>query len=328
VYKNKGNQVLSGTINVAFDDARTDFVTAVPAVNNQAPNSLVWNYLNIQPFETRAIQFTLNINTPSDVPAVNDGDILDFTANINFTATDDTPTDNVSVLHQGVVNSMDPNAKTCLEGNTVSAQEIGNYLHYSIQFENIGSAEAINVEVRDIIDTDKFDINSLQVLYTSHPARTSIRGNLVEFIFKDINLAPLDGDPPVGGHGTILFKIKTLPLLAVGDIVENKANIYFDYNDKIGTNIARTTFAVLSNTEFPVDKSIIVYPNPAKDRVVIACNNVIKSVGLYDIQGRILQSVIANEKSTEVDLSGKADGVYFVKIVSENGVKVEKVVKE
>ncbi len=34
VYKNKGNQTLSGTVNLVFDDAKTDLVSANPAVDN------------------------------------------------------------------------------------------------------------------------------------------------------------------------------------------------------------------------------------------------------------------------------------------------------
>ncbi|RZJ30914.1 MAG: hypothetical protein EOO48_03635, partial [Flavobacterium sp.] len=127
VYKNKGNQTLSGSVNVVFDDAETHFVSSIPTVNNQALNSLIWNFTNLHPFESREINFTLNVNTPTESPAVNAGDVLEFTTSINFAAGDDTPNDNISQLHQIVVNALDPNVKTCIEGNVVSSQLIGDY---------------------------------------------------------------------------------------------------------------------------------------------------------------------------------------------------------
>ena len=328
VYKNKGNQTLTGTINVAFDDARTDFVSAEPVVSTQTVNSLTWNYVGLQPFESRVIEFTININTPQEIPSVNDGDILNFTASINFPAIDETPADNVSVLNQTVVNSMDPNAKTCLEGDVVSPEAIGNYLHSNIEFENLGTAAAVNVVVKDVIDATMFDINSLQVLYSSHEMRATIRENTVEFIFENINLAPVAGDPPVGGHGNILFKIKTLPTLVAGDEVSNTANIFFDYNAPIETNESRTAFQSLAIPENSIDASIVVFPNPATNIVNIHCSTTIKTIELYDIQGRILQLVLANEATMRLDISDKSSGIYFIKVTSENGAKVEKLVKQ
>jgi len=328
VYKNKGNQALSGTVNLVFDDARTDFVSAIPTVASQNPNTLLWNYTNLAPFESRVIYFTLNINSPLESPSVNAGDILDFTASINFAQGDETPDDNVSVLHQVAINSMDPNAKTCLEGNTVGPNQIGKFLHYSIEFENLGNAEATNVVVKDVIDTTKFDINSLQVLYASNEVTTTIKENVVEFVFRNINLAPLSGDPPVGGHGSILFKIKTLGSLNANDAVENKANIYFDYNHPITTNVARTIFTQLSNDQFDKDQSVSVYPNPVKDFLKIDCDNTIKSIEWYDIQGRLLETQQIGKRQSQLDFSAKANGIYFIRINTANGKKVEKIIKQ
>ena len=328
VYKNKGNQTFSGTVNLTFDDSRTDFVSATPTVDAQNPNALIWNYANLLPFETRTIDFTLNINSPVETPSVNQGDVLDFMANINFAEGDLTPLDNVFVLHQAAVNSMDPNAKTCLEGDYLTPEKIGSYLHYKIEFENLGNAEAINVVVKDEIDTTRFDINTLQVIYATHDMQTTIRGHVVEFKFANINLAPAAGDPPVGGHGTILFKIKTLPTLEVGDEASNMAHIYFDYNAPIETNVARTSFHLLSNPEFTADQSVVVYPNPVKDFVNISCDSTIQSVELYDIQGRLLETMVDRKKQIRFDLTKQSNGLYFIRISTEKGKRIEKITKE
>ncbi|MBK8599876.1 MAG: T9SS type A sorting domain-containing protein, partial [Flavobacterium sp.] len=327
VFKNKGNQTQSGTINLTFDDARTDFVSATPTINSQIGSNLVWNFTNLRPFETRVIDLILNVNSPLEIPAVNSGDILEFIAIINPIENDETPFDNEFNFNQTVVNSYDPNDKSCLEGNTITPEDIGKYVHYNINFENVGTADAVNVVIKDIIDTTMFDMNSLQLLYASHPVETKIAGNKVEFIFKNINLPPSIIDP-IGGHGNVLFKIKTLPTLLVGDQIANIANIYFDYNAPIETNEARSTFAVLNNSNFVKDQSIAVAPNPANNNVTVTAKSNIKSIQLYDVQGRILQTILENNKTATLDISNKTNGVYFLKITTEIGSIVEKIIKE
>lgn len=321
VYKNKGNQTQSGSINLTFNDAISDLVVSNPLTDNQAENTLLWNYSELRPFETRDINFTLNVNSPTEIPSVNVGDVLGFTAIINFAAGDETPDDNIFELWQTVVNSYDPNDKSCLEGSGVVPEYIGKYLHYNINFENLGNADATNVVVLDRVDTEKFNINSLQLLYASHPVYTKMKDNKIEFIFENINL-------PIGGHGNVLFKIKTLPTLTVGDEVSNTANIYFDYNAPIDTNEARTAFNNLSKSDFVKDDSVTVSPNPAKNKVTVKATGTIKSVQLYDVQGRILQSVADSKSQVTLDIANQQRGVYFLRIIIDKGSAVEKIIKD
>ena len=134
IYKNKGTYAQSGTISFAFDDAVLDFINANPAISSQSINYLNWEFTDLQPFESRVVRLVFNVNTPSEIPPVSGGDVLNFTTSVNTSATDETPQDNVFILNQTVVNSYDPNDKTCLEGNTITPEMIGKYLHYIIRF--------------------------------------------------------------------------------------------------------------------------------------------------------------------------------------------------
>ena len=328
VLKNKGNQTLSGNFNLTFDDDVLEFSSATSAVSSQATGLLNWSYVNLAPFENRSVYVSLNVNTPTQTPAVNAGDILTFTATANPIAGDEHPGDNQLVLQQTVVNAFDPNDITCLEGEVVSPAQIGNYLHYIVNFENLGSAEAANVVARIDIDESQFDISSLQVLNTSAESYTRVSAHTVEFIFQDINLAPAAGDPPVGGHGNVLFKIKSNGQLTTGDVVGKKSDIYFDYNFPVATNTALTTFQLLGNPDVPVDQSISVYPNPAQDQVNIKSTTDLHSVEIFDMQGRILQVSSPNGNQATIDLSDRTSGVYFFRIRSQAGAIVTKVIKD
>jgi hypothetical protein len=79
-----------------------------------------------------------------------------------------------------------------------------------------------------------------------------------------------------------------------------------------------------------------MYPNPANNKVTIEGENFLR-VEFYDLQGRkILEqnaessasTSLSNQKQKEIDISNSHAGVYFVKIYSESGITVKKVVIE
>ena len=273
------------------------------------------------PYENRSFYIKLHVNTPSDTPAVNIGDVLSFNASIIPMITDENPLDNSFIYNQTVVNSFDPNNITCLEGDIVPLSNIGSYLHYGVNFENTGTYPAENIVVKTIIDTTKYDINSLQMLNTSNPAYTRITGNVVEFIFKHIML-------DTGGHGNVLFKIRTLNSLFNGDMVSREAGIFFDYNAPVSTGNANTTFQTLNNGQFVLDNSIMISPNPTSSIINIKGSSVIKSIQVYDIQGRLLETKLVEGDAISINIADKTNGIYFFKITTVKGSKVEKIIKE
>ncbi|HQA74692.1 T9SS type A sorting domain-containing protein [Flavobacterium sp.] len=320
VYRNKGNQTSEVFLNFTYNEDLLHFVSSSLTPNNNVNGHMSWIIQDLQPFQSGSVLVTLNVNAPTETPAVNIGDVLVFTSFIDI-STDENWVDNAFTLNQTVVGSFDPNDITCLEGDIVSPTQIGNYLHYNIRFENTGTAPAENIVVKIDVNPADFDINSLQLMNTSHPVEARIRGNIVEFIFQNIMLDS-------GGHGNVLLKIRSQPNLIQGDLVAKKANIYFDYNFPIETNEADTVFQALNNPSFEQDNSISIYPNPSSSIINIKSNFNIKTIELYDVQGRLLQTNIINNSETTFDITSKSKGIYFLKIVSEKGIKVEKLVKE
>ncbi len=323
VYRNKGNQTLSQAygINFFYNNNLMDLVSSSIVPTSVVSGGLSWDYANLQPFESREILVTFNINAPTDTNPVNIDDVLTFTASILPQAGDENTTDNLYVYDETVVGSYDPNDITCLEGDVVSPAEIGDYLHYMIRFENTGTAEAENIVVRTEVNPADFDINSLQLLNTSHAVNAKITGNVVEFIFQNILLES-------GGHGNVLLKVKSKNNLQQGDSVKKLANIYFDYNYPVATNEAETTFQALSNPDFEQDQSISLYPNPTRGKVNISGDFTLQSVQFYDVQGRLLQTQLIDGDKATLDIALQSNGVYFIKVTSDKGIKVGKIVKE
>lgn len=325
IYKNKGNSTVDGTITVNFS-ANPDvmhFQSATPNISSQSATELYWDYTALHPFEIREINFTMLLNTPTATPALNAGNYLGIDADITPVADDENYIDNHSELKQLVVNSNDPNDKTCLEGQTISNSMIGQYVHYMIRFENTGTYPAQNIVVKDMIDTTKFDVSTLQMTRASHDCYTRINGNKVEFIFENINL-PFDD---ATNDGYVVFKIKTKSTLAQNSSFSNTADIFFDYNFPITTNTATTNFANLT-TQNAEKVKVSVYPNPAKNVVNIKSENQINSVTVFDIQGRQVQTKIVGATETILDISNLQQGNYLLKISTDKGVVSEKIIKE
>jgi len=326
IYKNKGTTTLSGTVDLVFQDDLMNLIASTPTTNYQTANTLNWDYTNLVPFESRELLFTMNINTPMDTPAVNGGDTLIFIVNINSNENDETPTDNTFSLNQIVVNSYDPNDKICLDGDTITPEQIGKEVNYRIRFENTGTANAINIVVRDVLDDTMFNINSLRLVDSSHEVETRVTNNIVEFIFENINL-PFDD---ANNDGYVIFKIKTLNTLVEGDTFENDAEIYFDYNFPIITNnfIASIEAESLTVEEFN-RTNLEVYPNPIKDNVTIKGLENINSVTIYDVSGRLIQNVsILNNKEVIINMTKLNTGTYFAKVKTADTDNVIKLIKK
>jgi hypothetical protein len=326
IYKNKGNTTLSGAVSLMFNDAVLDYVSAIPIISNQVTDKLTWDYTNLKPYESREITVTLNVNSPMETPAVNIDDRLSFNTLINPVTGDEKPVDNSSALRQKVVGSYDPNDKTCLEGDVITPNLIGEYVNYLIRFENTGTYPAQNIVVKDLIDLSKFDISTLVPTKASHEFVTKIsKGNKVEFIFENINL-PFDN---ATNDGYISFKIKTLPTLVVGDSFANEANIYFDYNFPILTNKATSTFKTLGTSDFDFSNYFSVYPNPVNDILNIGLKNSIEvqSIAVYDILGQLVIAVPNTQTVAKIDVSKLTTGNYFIKMNTDKGTSSMKFIK-
>lgn len=307
-------------VNFTFNDAVLDFVSSSVVPNNAAGGSMNWFFPSLTPFQVGTIDLIFNVNSPTETPPVNIGDVLAFNAFIDVT-TDDNWTDNNFDFNQTVVGSYDPNDITCIQGNVVAPSYIGEYLHYVINFENTGTYQAENIVVKTEINPADFNINTLRLMEASHNVTTRIKDNVIEFIFQSINL-------DTGGHGNVLLKLKTNDNLLISDMVSNKADIYFDYNYPVETNFANTTFQVLSNAVVTIDKSIGIAPNPATDWLSVKANSTINSIAIYDVQGRIVQQRKATESLETLSIANLTKGIYFVMIKTALGQKVEKLVKE
>ncbi|AUC81236.1 T9SS type A sorting domain-containing protein [Lacinutrix sp. Bg11-31] len=324
VYNNIGTTQLSGNVTFEFDDAKLNFLNASETIVSQTANTLTFNFTDLNPFETRTIDLEFNVFAP---PTTNIDDVLVSTATVNPVTGDNTADDNVFTLNQTVIGSYDPNDIRVLEGEEILLADADKYLHYIIRFQNTGTASAINVNVENVLDY-KLDWTTMQLESLSHTGRVEIaNGSMVKFIFDNINLPDSTSDEP-NSHGYIAYKIKPKDNVVVGDIFNSTADIFFDFNPAIVTNTVSTEIVNTLSVEDFEASSFLIFPNPANNILNIEGETVIESVTIYDINGRLLNTITSKSKKAKLDVSNLSQGLYFLEITSGNKKESLKFIKK
>jgi len=192
---------------------------------------------NLLPFSKQNVQLEFLINTPLDANPVDLDDELRFSVLIESAEMDVNLLNNTDAFDAVVVNSFDPNNIICSEGNIVSYDLENETLHYTINFENLGNAAALDVRVENKIDTNYLDIRTLQILDFSHHVVSKVLPDSLVFDFNNINL-------PSGiyNKGYVTYAVQVKKPLQEGEFIPNQAYIYFDFNAPIETNLHQLLF--------------------------------------------------------------------------------------
>ena len=84
-----------------------------------------------------------------------------------------------------------------------------------------------------------------------------------------------------------------------------------------------------------LENSVSLYPNPAKEVINVQCtmNNVqIEAIEVYDVYGKIVRTDVETchgaSLQTRINVSGLANGMYFVRVTTEKGAVTKPFVKK
>ena len=79
--------------------------------------------------------------------------------------------------------------------------------------------------------------------------------------------------------------------------------------------------------EFRINDKILVFPNPTNDKLNLSIEeNAV--IDIINIQGQIVYSKSLTEKSNSLDLSNLVSGVYTLKIKTDRGIAIRKLIKQ
>ena len=319
VYANLGNQNIGlGTLTFTMDENVT--ISNISQTGTVPTTSgFTFDYNNLQPFEVRTIDVTMQVPT---IPTVELGQLLTNIVNISPIFGDVALSNNTNTNTQTIIGSYDPNDKMESRGGQILHSAFGedDYLFYTIRFENTGTASAVMVRIEDLLD-EKLDENSLRMIHASHDYVLERNDNKLIWYFDDIQLPPTIQDP-ILSQGYVYFKIKPKPEFEIGDIIPNTAEIYFDFNPAIVTNTFETAFVSLLDVETFDASNVAVYPNPAANQITISLSNTtetIASIRILDVLGKQIMSFQNMEVSSKtLEVSNLLNGIYFIEIETKN----------
>ena len=87
---------------------------------------------------------------------------------------------------------------------------------------------------------------------------------------------------------------------------------------------------VLCGIDDYLQSRVSLYPNPAKEYVDIRVDGDLNvtAMEVYDVYGKLVNTVIVNDNPTRINVSGLADGMYFVRVTTEAGAVTKTFVKK
>lgn len=323
---NSGNQPISGTLVFTYDDQLTLQET------NPEPSSVMGNVLT---FDVPELGYNGSFSISAYFDTVS-ADLIgtEFMAEWALTGydVDDNIVANSSeMVEDTLFCAYDPND---IYGFPLGSGPEGfiaddTPLKYRIRFQNTGNAPASNVVVVDTLP-ETLDWESFNPVSSTHEYQVLMNAETreVKWIFNGINL-PDSASDLEGSIGQIFYDIEMADL-EIGDQIFNQAQIYFDQNEAIFTNISVHTIADMGTGISESEMAFELYPNPTYSEIILRTHGAEgQQIEVMDLNGRVLKRSTVQSSVTRLDLNDLARGVYVVSLVdSGNGMRFStKVVK-
>lgn len=227
-----------------------------------------------------------------------------------------------------VVGPFDPNDKQAIPTGFGDDNNIlpNTDLDYTIRFQNTGTDTAFRVVIVDTLTTH-LDPATVVPGPSSHPYDFRLNGEgVLSFIFNNIAL-PDSNVNVAASQGFVSFKVAQRQNLAIGTRIENRAGIYFDFNEPIITNTAFHTVKTLINivsgsVNVATPKlQVKVMPNPMKNGAWIRLEGQeeqgLVTLRLFDVSGRMVKQVHGMENEIWLERSDLMSGMYFFNMEKE-----------
>ena len=168
-------------------------------------------------------------------------------------------------------------------------------IDYMVRFQNTGTDTAFKVVIVDTLSA-LLDAKRVRPGSASHPYSFELLDDhILQFTFESI-LLPDSNTNLEASQGFVQFSIPQMPGNPDGSLITNSAAIYFDFNVPVITNetyhtVGQNFILVSANDPAPGAGTMLVYPNPATDRVWFAPENT---------QGKSLQFVLTDANGRKV----------------------------
>ncbi len=312
-YGNYGTTTVAPTV-YFYPNSNVTFQSATVTPSQITPDSILWNLPPLIPFQTGSIIVTVDV-----IPGLPIATLINSSVHIEPYSLDANQSNNNSTWAEYTDSSLFPN-NILVNEDTLTTTQLSNapWLEYIIRFQNTGNDTAFTVKILNPIDTNKLNLSTFEFTNASHPVNLNwinYQRNM-EFKFENILLVDSNTNKPLS-HGFVRYRIQPKTTLTAGDSITNFAAIYFDFNEPVITNTAKTSIILPTGiaAASPSQGKLHVFPNPAENSINISgiqLENGKAQLRLTDIYGKLILEKTVTTTTSTLETNQLANGVYLI----------------
>ncbi len=306
---------------VVYYDPMLDPVTVSPTPTGLTPGTAEWSLSGLDAFEY--MHFQLQGTVPADIGLL--GTVISFLATASDGVQELDMANNAAAQNVTITGSVDPNDKIARTSAGHSSTQYfideDMYIDYTIRFQNTGSDTAFTVVVRDSLEAE-LDPASLEILGASHAFVPSFEnGRTLVFTFNEINL-PDSGTNYAASNGSVHFRLKPRADIAVGEMINNSAGIWFDFNEPVITDPSELLVEMSTSIAEKKDDELVLWPNPSEELLRVSINDPghrLFQLDVLALDGRVVLRDGAFLLSEMLDTRPLQRGAYLLRLQDTDG---------
>jgi CubicO group peptidase (beta-lactamase class C family) len=142
--------------------------------------------------------------------------------------------------------------------------------------------------------------------------------------------APKDLYAALGKNDQKIYVVpsKDLVIVRMGNAAGEPALAPSSFDNELWKRISRMENCKTIGMKTISTESKSIYPNPAENYVVLPKDLVIQKVEIYSVQGSMVQQNLGKPQNSPLDISSLHQGIYLLKLYSEEGCQSYRLVKQ
>jgi len=314
-YVTNNSGQLSGPVDVSFTiPAPLTYVSAAPMPMSVVGNTVTWTGLPaLGAYDQHYMHITVQV--PPDPLLI--GTFVTANLSVSQPIAESDLANNSIDLTREITGSYDPNDKRARtsSGWSDALYYIGTdeWIEYVIRFQNTGNDTAFTVVVTDTLSED-LDMATFQQGVASHAFSVSFKPDrVIEWRFEDIDL-PDSTTNWIASNGFVAFRIRPHLLVTPGTVIENIANIYFDFNPPVITepSVLTAEFSTGVQWQAQEQEAMRLLPNPVNDELRISANSSIATLRIISADGREVLAQALRAANASISVGHLRAGAYLL----------------
>lgn len=310
----------AGVMTATFTyDPLLSFVSASPAGYAVSGNTITWNGLpGLTMWDDQL--FSVTTAVPPNPGLI--GTTISASLNVVQNDPEASLLNNTATWDEEVTGSYDPNDKLVQPANVYDVAS-DSLLYYTIRFQNTGNDTAFTVLVVDTLPAT-VSVSSFLPGASSHPYTYDLNAQgIVQFTFNDI-LLPDSNVNEAASHGLVAFSVRPDQGLALGTLISNSADIYFDFNPPVRTPPAVVSYGLITDVPLVLKREqLLVYPVPVRGSLtaVLPADFQGHRLTITALDGRLVATAPVQQVTDKllIPVDGLTQGAYVLEVQDRTG---------